>query len=163
MPKLQDSIASYEEGRLKMPSQFFCGQVLLLLKRCCVLRKDLQSLKTWPEELNSYLNNVDTELDSYRRSAEELNILEISKLTLMYHFNDKDYYFYKFAKLFCENVQYIDEYPLVNAHSSDYFSALPTENIINIPLCEDNFLLAIPDFVHELGHLFYNCYENEIF
>ena len=30
-------------------------------------------------------------------------------------------------------------------------------------MCEDNFLLAIPDFVHELGHLFYNCYENEIF
>ncbi|GAB1545300.1 hypothetical protein NUACC21_79760 [Scytonema sp. NUACC21] len=148
----------------------------------------MQSLKTLPKELNLYLNNIDTELEklthdiqkiiddpdfgvsyllknqvnSYRRSAEEVNILETSKLTLLYHFNQKDYYFYRFAKLFCKNVQYSDESPLVSAHSSDYFSALPTVNIINIPLCEDNFLLAIPDFVHELGHLFYNCYENEI-
>jgi hypothetical protein len=171
-----------------MPSQFFCGQVRLLLKRCYALRQDLQSLKSLPEELNLYLNNVDAELESlvydikqiiddpdfgvtillknqiksYRRCAEEVNILETSKLTLLYHFNCKDYYFYKFAEFFCKNINYPDTPPLVSAHSSEYFSAIPTENIIYIPLCEDKFLLAIPDFVHELGHLFYNCYEHEI-
>lgn len=188
MLKQQDYIVNYEEGRCRMHSEFFCGQVQLLLKRCRVLKKDLESLKTLPAELNFHLNSVVTELErleydikkliddpnfgdsfllknqinSYRRCAEELSILETSKITLLYHFNEKDYYFYKFAKLFCENIRYSGEPPLVSAHSSDYFSALPTDNIINIPLCEDNFLLAIPDFVHELGHLFYDCNENDI-
>ncbi|MDJ0800297.1 MAG: hypothetical protein QNJ51_26400 [Calothrix sp. MO_167.B12] len=188
MLRQQDYIGSYEEGRLEMPSQFFCGQIRLLLKRCHSLRKDLQSLKHIPEELNFHLNNVDAELEklvydiqqliddpdlgvnfllknqinSYRRCAEDVNILETSKLTLLYHFNQKDHYFYRFAKLFCNNVKYPGDPPLVSAHSSDYFSALPRENIINVPLCEDDFLLAIPDFVHELGHLFYDCYENQI-
>ncbi|WP_353933387.1 hypothetical protein WJM97_23165 (plasmid) [Okeanomitos corallinicola TIOX110] len=172
-----------------MMSQFFCGQVMLLLKRCHTLIEHLKDLNNLPEELKLHINNVSTELEklaydiqeiindpdfgveillknqinSYRRYAEYVNILETSKLTLLYHFNKKDYYFYKFGKLFCEQVNYsCEEYPLISTHSSDYFSALPVENIINIPLCEDNFLLAIPDFVHELGHLLYNYYETEI-
>ncbi len=188
MLRLQNYIGSYEEGRLEMTSQFFCGQIRLLLKRCHLLRKHLQSLKDIPKELNLHLNKVDSELEklvydikkliddpdlgvsyllknqinSYRRYAENVNILETFKITLLDNFNHKDYYFYKFSKLFCHNVKYLGEPPLVSAHSLEYFWTLPTENIIYVPLCEDNFLLGIPDFVHEVGHLFYDCFENEI-
>lgn len=171
-----------------MPSEFLCGQVQLLLKRCHTLRKHLHSLKTLPQELNLYVNNLDTELErladeiqqiiadpdlgvksllknqinTYRRYAERVNLVEAYPLTLLDQFNNKDYYFYCFAKLFCKQVKYPYESPLVSAHSSEYFYAFPTANIINLPLCEDQFLLAIPDFVHELGHLVYDYHENEI-
>ncbi len=38
----------------------------------------------------------------------------------------------------------------------------PKSIIIHLPLCEDCFLLALPDLIHELGHLFYDRNSTEI-
>lgn len=172
-----------------MTSEFLRGQVQLLFKRCNVLRKHLQLLNNLPKDMSLYVNNLDAELEklahdiklivedpdlgvdyllnnqinTFRRYTEQVNLIEAYPLNLLDQFNQKDLYFYCFAKYFCQQIQYGYEPPLVSTHSNDYFYAFTTANMISLPLCEDEFLLAIPDFVHELGHIFYDKNEEDIF
>ncbi len=165
-----------------MPSQFFSGQVHLLLKRCRTLIQRLNSLQHLPTELQPHvselsntlnrikvaienlLNDADfasprllvNQFDSYKRLAELLNTFEWHPLSLLDHYNERDLFFYRFSKLFCEQIQYPYQPPLLSAHSSEYFSSVPPTNLISVPMCEDTHLLALPDFVHELGHLIYH-------
>jgi|SRR6266850_1052102 len=165
-----------------MPSRFFSGQVHLLLKRCLTLIERLNSLQDLPtelaphvSELNNTLNRIRlaienllndpdfaspsllvNQFDFYKRLAELLNTFEWHPLGLLDHYNDRDLYFYRFSKLFCEQIQYPYPPPLLSAHSNEYFSSVPPTNLISVPLGEDTNLLALPDFVHELGHLIYH-------
>lgn len=165
-----------------MPSQFFSGQVHLLLKRCLTLIQTLNALQHLPtelephvSELNNTLNRIKVaienllndpdfasplllvnQFDAYKRLAELLNTFEWHPLGLLDHYNDRDLFFYRFSKLFCEQIQYPYQPPLLSAHSNEYFSSVPPTNLISVPLAEDTHLLALPDFVHELGHLIYH-------
>lgn len=162
-----------------MPAEFFSGQVRLLLKRCHTLLERLNSLNNLPDELQPYVQELGgtiskiatgirkllddpdfgaepllvNQFDDYKRFAELVNILEWHPVALLDHYNDRDHYFYLFAKQFCEQVQYPYQSPLVNAHSNEYFSSLAAVNMVSVPLCEDRHLLAVPDFVHEVGHI----------
>jgi hypothetical protein len=165
-----------------MPSQFFSGQVHLLLKRSLTLIQRLGSLPHLPAELQPHvaelsftlnrikvaienlLNDPDfaapsllvNQFDSYKRLAELLNTFEWHPLALLDHYNDRDLFFYRFSKLFCEQIQYPYPPPLLSAHSNEYFSSVPPTNLISVPMAEDDHLLALPDYVHELGHLIYH-------
>src|ERR1043166_7756048 len=165
-----------------MPSQFFSGQVHLLLKRCLTLIERLNSLQQLPPELQPHISDLKETLnkiklaieklindpdfaappllvnqfDSYKRLAELLNTLEWHPLALLDHYNERDLFFYRFSKVFCEQIQYPFNPPLISAHSNEYFSSFPPTNLISVPLCEDSHLLALPDFVHELGHIIYH-------
>lgn len=166
-----------------MVTRFFRGQVNLLLKRCNILLNRLSSVKEKLQpEITTYVTKVETELDSlkydieyllndddfgadyllknqiqqYRRYSETLSIIEVEPLTVLDQFNDRDYYLYCFLRLFCQQTKYPESSPLVSIHSVDSFFIDLSSEIIHLPLCEDCFLLAIPDLVHELGHLFYD-------
>jgi hypothetical protein len=162
-----------------MPAEFFSGQVRLLLKRCRTLIERLNSIQNLPAELDPYAKELDATLnkilaaieklindpdfgaapllinqfDIYKRLSELVNTFEWHPLALLDHYNERDLYFYRLAKLFCEQIQYPYRSPLMNAHSNEYFSSLPPTNMVSVPMCEDRHLLALPDFVHELGHL----------
>lgn len=171
-----------------MPSDFLRGQIRLLLKRCRTLQERLSEIDRLPRGLNQYIKAIATELSKlsldieqllqdpnlgsefllknqiqyYRRLIESVDIIETCQLTVLEQFNPRDEYFYRFAQLFCQQTCYPYPSPIVSSHSEGYFYTRPTINIIWIPLCEDCFLLAIPDFVHELGHLFYDRHKEEI-
>ncbi len=164
-----------------MPAEFFSGQVRLLLRRCHTMIERLNSIQNLPAELHPYAKELDTKLnqiasaieklindpdfgaapllvnqfDIYKRFSELVNTFEWHPLALLDHYNERDLYFYRLAKLFCGQIQYPYQPPLMNAHSNEYFSSLPPTNIVSVPLCEDRHLLALPDFVHELGHIVY--------
>lgn len=164
-----------------MPDRFFSGQVRLLLKRCRTLRSHLNSRSGLPDELHPYVRMFDAVLENteqeigalladpdfgaeqllknqfeqYKRCSEVVNLWEWYPLELLDRYGGADHYFFKFAKLFCEQVRYPGRTPLMSAHSNEYFLAQPVVGQISVPLCEDRFLLALPDFVHELGHLYF--------
>lgn len=162
-----------------MPAEFFSGQVHLLLKRCRTLIERLNSTQNLPSELQTYVSDIDAilnkivvaieklindpdfgaapllvnQFDIYKRLSELVNTFEWHPIALLDHYNERDRYFYRLAKLFCEQIQYPYQSPLMNAHSNEYFSSLPPTNMVSVPLCEDRHLLSLPDFVHELGHI----------
>jgi hypothetical protein len=103
--------------------------------------------------MRHFLNKCAKLFDIYKRLTELVSTFEWHPLALLDHYNERDLYFYRLAKLFCEQIQYPYKSPLVNAHSNEYFSSLPPTNMVSVPLCEDRHLLALPDFVHELGHI----------
>jgi hypothetical protein len=164
-----------------MQAQFFSGQVRLLLKRCRTLRAHLHTLKKLPAELRPHVEEIDkrledldqgiqklladpdfgapplffNQLDDYKRYAEIVNVFEWHPLALLDHYNERDHYFYRFVRLLCQQVRYPYPPPLVSAHSSEYFFSSPLTNMIGLPLVEQQFLLALADLLHELGHLFY--------
>lgn len=164
-----------------MPINFFEGQVKLLLKRARLLEARLGALSHLSAELVNYRRDAESQInkiikriedfladpdfgaqpllinqfDKYKRFAEALNIYEWHTVALLDRYNEKDLYFYRFAELFCRQIGYPYQTPLINAHSSDYFSSLPYLHIINVPLCGDRHFLAQPDFAHELGHIIY--------
>src|SRR2546427_10375089 len=96
-----------------MPSQFFSGQVRLLLKRCQTLTRRLNSLEHIPNELQPHLAELNDTLnkiklaienllndpdfasphllvnqfDAYKRLAELLNTFEWHPLGLLDHYN----------------------------------------------------------------------------
>ncbi len=163
-----------------MPARFFSGQVRLLLKRCRVLREHLHELKGLPDELQPHLREIDDSLgklegglqdlladpdfgaepllrnqyDEYKRYEEIVGVFEGHAIALLDHYNKQDHYFYGFVKLLCEQVRYPYPTPLVSAHSAEYFFSSPLTNMIGLPLAEYQFLLALADLLHELGHLF---------
>lgn len=170
-------------------TRFFRGQVNLLLKRCNILAGRLSSIrKKLQPEIEAYIGKVVVELDSlqydleqllndpdfgsnyllknqiqqYRRYSEILNIIEVEHITVLDQYNDRDYYLYCFLKIFCQQTGYPEKPPLVSTHSTDSFFVDLSSEIIHLPLCEDCFLLAIPDLIHELGHLFYDRNSIEI-
>ena len=162
-----------------MPAAFFTGQVRLLLKRCLTLRDHLRSLTAPPDEVREHADGLDRKLTSiaegldemikdpdfgarqllvnqindYNRFVELVEAFEYGPLALLDYFNDRDLYFCRFARKFCEQVGYTEHPPLVSAHSHQYFYSLPYLNLIGVPLGEDKHLLALPDFAHELGHI----------
>lgn len=166
-----------------MITRFFRGQVNLLLKRCNILIERLSFIKKKLQpEIETYISKVEIELESlqykveqllndpdfganyllknqiqqYRRYSEILSIIEIEPITVLDQYNDRDYYLYCFLRLFCQQIGYPEKSPLVSTHSTDSFFVDLSSEIIHLPLCEDCFLLAIPDLIHELGHLFYD-------
>lgn len=166
-----------------MITRFFRGQVNLLLKRCHILLERLSSIrKKLQPEIETYIDKVETELESlqrrveqllsdpdfganylltnqikqYRRYSETLSIIEAEPITVLDQYNNRDYYLYCFLKLFCQQIEYPEKSPLVSTHSTDSFFVDLSSEIIHLPLCEDCFLLALPDLIHELGHLFYD-------
>lgn len=171
-----------------MTPQFFSGQVRSLLKRCRTLRAHLRTLEKLPRELRPHVEEIDkrlevldqgiqklladpdfgapplffNQLDDYKRYAEIVNVFEWHPLPLLDHYNDRDHYFYRFMKLLCQQVRYPYPPPLVSAHSSEYFFSSPLTNMIGLPLVEHQFLLALADLLHELGHLFYLRYGHVI-
>ena len=164
-----------------MPPAFFAGQVRLLHKRSKTLHNHLRDLKHLPAELTNYINWVDGHLrtitlaleallndpdfcadalllnqfNDYKRLSELLAAFEYGSLALLDHFNDRDLHFYRFSKVFCKQIGWTAQAPLVSTHSNEYFYSLPYLNLISLPLCEDKHLLALPDFAHELGHIFW--------
>lgn len=172
-----------------MDVSFFEGQVRSLLKRCRILRDHLSKLDNLPEELQTYGNKLDEELqdlekqvqnilvdpdfgakqvlknqiDEYKRFNESLQLLEYFPLTLLYSYNQKDYHFYKFSRLLCKQIGYPYSPPLVSTHSTEYYYAFAAANMVGVPLCENEFLLSLPDLIHELGHLYYSENRNLIF
>ncbi len=165
-----------------MPARFLSGQVRLLVKRCCKLRESLCSLTSLPVELQSRKGELDSllsdiadgleklladpdfgapqllknHLDDYKRFAELVDVLESHPLALLDHYNDKDHHLFRFAYLFCQQTGYPYTSPFLCAHSNQYFYSMPATNLIGLPLCEGQFLLALPDFAHELGHIFFS-------
>lgn len=172
-----------------MITRFFRGQVNLLLKRCHILLERLLSIrKKLQPEIETYIDKVEAELKSlqsrieqllsdpdfganyllknqiqqYRRYSETLSIIEAEPITVLDQYNNRDYYLYYFLKLFCQQIGYPEKSPLVSTHSTDSFFVDLSSEIIHLPLCEDCFLLALPDLIHELGHLFYDRNSTEI-
>ena len=165
-----------------MPAQFLSGQVRLLIKRCRTLRENLRSLSHLPAELHSRTGGLDSLLsdtadgletlltdpdfgapqllknhfDDYRRFAELVDVLESHPLALLDHYNDKDHRLFRVSSLLCQQVGYPYPPPLLCAHSNQYFYSMPATNLIGLPLCEGQFLLALPDLAHELGHVFFS-------
>jgi hypothetical protein len=162
-----------------MPAEFFSGQARLLQARCHTLLERLNSFSHLPAELQSYAQNLSrmlskivmgvqsllddpdfgaaplllNQFDDYKRFSELVDIIEWHPLSLLDHYNERDHYSYRFAKLFCEQIQYPYDPPLVNAHSNVYYSSLAAVNMVSVPLSDDKHLLSTPDFVHELGHI----------
>jgi hypothetical protein len=162
-----------------MPQAFFAGQVRLLQKRCLTLLAHLRShtklrseFKTHTEQLERHLNVISfgleemlndpdfgapvllrNQIDDYKRFAELLAAFEYEPLALLDHFNDRDLYFCRFARKFCDQIGYQNLPPLVSAHSNEYFYSRPYLNLIRVPLNENSHLLGLPDFAHELGHI----------
>ena len=95
------------------------------------------------------------QFNDYKRLSELLAAFEYGSLALLDHFNDRDLHFYRFSKVFCKQIGWTAQAPLVSTHSNEYFYSLPYLNLISLPLCEDKHLLALPDFAHELGHIFW--------
>jgi len=163
-----------------VPARFFSGHVRLLFKRCEILRSRISSMSHLPEELRSYKLNLDEELRSlgenikslledpdfgapclvrnqigdYRRLSEHARIIEGYLVTVLERFSDRDRYLHLFVQLFCRQAHFPFDPPLVSSYSAEYFWTFPPANVIFVPACEEHFLLAIPDLVHELGHLF---------
>ena len=47
--------------------------------------------------------------------------------------------------------------PAASCMSSEYYFVHPPTNTVHVPLSEAGFLLHMPDFYHELGHLLLDC------
>lgn len=170
-----------------MPRDFLAGQVRLLIKRCAII---IDRIDHWtvPDELATYTANLKqvvqglqeqtnqlladpdfaaapllkNHLDQFKRLVEAVEVLEFNPVALLDRYNERDHYFYRLASLFCSQSGYPYDSPLVDAHSTEYFAAQPLTNLIHVPAAEDEFFLALPDFVHELGHLFYAKRRREI-
>lgn len=169
---------------------FFYGQVNLLLKRYELLSISIeQRFDALParqqenrEQYVNFLERQSTALASlladvnlgeeavllhqiirYRRCMRNLIFFEQGPASVLYHFSAKDQYFCALINRLCTQINYPCSPPLVCTQSNQSFYSQPHFNLIYSNVLEDEFLLASPDLVHELGHLFYYCYRPEAF
>src|SRR5262245_48773017 len=111
-----------------MPAVFFAGQVRLLLKRCLTLREGLHSRTDLRSDLQEHIDQIDltlariisglegmiadpdfgasqllvNQINEHNSFVELVEELEYGPLALLDHFNDRDLYFCRFARKFCE-------------------------------------------------------------
>src|SRR5947209_16250035 len=127
-----------------MLTQFFQGQLKLLLKRCSSQRDQLRTLRPrLPRELYADIqelrgilmraeaqirtllvprgqrprNLLKNQFDEYEREVEEVEQVEQEGLTLLDHYNEKDKYLYHFQKRLCAQIGYSYKLPLICGHS----------------------------------------------
>ena len=167
---------------------FFYGQVNLLLKRHELLKVSInQRLSSLPdrqqENRKFYANflvrrertirsllqdrNLGVEkvllhqIIRYRQCIQRMILFEQDPASVLYHFSEKDKYLCSLLNRLCLQIHYSCPNPVVCAQSNHSFYSQPHFNLIYSNVLEDEFLLASPDLVHELGHLFYHWYRSE--
>lgn len=99
----------------------------------------------------------------YRQCTQHLILFEQGPASVLYHFSEKDKHMCAFMNRLCTQIHYPCLYPLVCTQSNQSFYAQPHFNLIYSNVLEDEFLLASPDLVHELGHLFFYYYRRNAF
>ncbi len=158
--------------------------IIELRNRCCVLGNLLEGTKHRNEILHDvkttreYINYIKEQSDllfhdhdfgakqllqnqiqSYKRLAEALKLVEWFQITFLLRYTDKDYYFSQLLRTIAQQINYSDTIPLITASSMEYYKVYLTRgdmpHILLVPVDEDMFLLSIPDLFHELGHIIF--------
>ena len=173
-----------------MIQDFFSGQVNLLSKRHELLNTSFnQHFHSLPvnqqknrayyarfldrraKNIRSLLRNRNLgraelfaqQLINYRLCVQKMILFEQGPVSVLYHFSAKDNHICAFINRFCDQIHYPCTYPLVSTQSNQSFYSQPHFNLIYSNVLEGDFLLASPDLVHELGHLFFYFYRGEDF
>lgn len=165
--------------------------IIELRNRCCVLGNLLDETKHRDEILHDvkitrkYINRIkeksdlpfydhdfgakqllQNQIQSYKRLAEALKLVEGFQVTFLLRYTDKDYYFSKLLRSITQQINYSDTIPLITASSMEYYKVCLTRgdmpHILLVPADEDIFLLSLPDLFHELGHIIFLNNEDKL-
>ena len=88
----------------------------------------------------------------YRRCVRDLEEIEHSGISVLYFHKEDMVYLNKLIRQIASEINLPLNAPCVASFSRRYFYYVPFTNVIFIPLSESEFLLHIPDLLHELGH-----------
>ncbi|MFW6122101.1 MAG: hypothetical protein ACOC80_14565 [Petrotogales bacterium] len=125
-----------------------------LADRCCrKIDENIDYLRYLNEELATRENeDIRDIFRQYRRCAREIELVESYGIQVIHSETEKLGYLNKLIFKIHNEINLPLNPPCVSCISTKYFYYQPFTDVIFLPIGESDFLLHIPDILHELGH-----------
>lgn len=137
----------------ELPKEFhpLITSATTLLQSCLM---DLQHLYQAPQMLDP--ESQHSRASGLRKIVQDMNTLETVAITALARADVvSDTLLNRLIHHLCQTIHYPLCPPIATSLSTDYFHIYPTYNLIRVPLIEMQFLLHLPDLLHELAHPFF--------
>ncbi len=133
------------------------------------LETTIEMLYLLQAQLINLTNSGDLEIESiaanniikYNTLHESLLSIELFRYLVIINYGEPEEYFKKKIKRIYKETNCLQKQPIITtiSNSENYYWALPTYDIIAVPVGEERNLLNLPDIYHEMGHLIYHQHE----
>lgn len=122
------------------------------------IKNDLGSGDLEVKELSKY------NLRRYTTLYSEFQLLEIYRYQVILKYGETESYLNKKIRLIYDEIKCLQSVPLVSTinNTDEYYWVHPQYKIIAVPTGEEKSLLNLPDLYHEIGHLIYKQYEEDL-
>lgn len=134
------------------------------------LNKTIEMLQELQSEMKALITSGDLEIEAlaqnniirYNTYYEQLQTIELFRYLVIINYSEAEIYFKKKVNRIYDEINCLQKSPIITtiSNSESYYWALPTYDIIAVPVGEEKNLLNLPDLFHEMGHLIYNQFED---
>lgn len=133
------------------------------------LEKTIEMLQDLNSEIQQLINSGDLDIEvltsnniiKYNTCHERLLTVELFRYLVIINYGNPEIYFKKKIARIYNETNCLQKQPIITtiSNSENYYWALPSYDIIAVPVGEERNLLNLPDLYHEMGHLIYNQYD----